>query len=600
MKSQRRWTKYFAVLMFTATAFITGCGGGGSSSSASNNANLSNLIMSAGEFDQAFQSSQPDYTATVNFLTATTTVTPTTADTSATVTVNGTDVVSGTASESIPLDAGDTLITVIVTAADGNSTQTYTITVTRESANEFAQQAYIKASNTGQSDNFGYSVALSGDTLAVGAVGEDSNATGIDGNEDDNSRSNAGAVYVFTRSDSQWSLQAYVKASNTGNADLFGTSVALSGNTLAVGASGEDSNATGVDGNEDDNSLNDAGAVYVFTRSDSQWSQQAYVKASNTDDSDLFGTSVALSGNTLAVGASGEDSNATGVDGNEDDNSLNDAGAVYVFIRSGTQWSQQAYVKASNTDVSDLFGTSVALSDDTLAVGASGENSNATGIDGNENDNSRSDAGAVYVFTRSDTQWNQQAYVKASNTGNSDLFGTSVALSDDTLVVGASGENSNATGINGNENDNSLNDAGAVYVFTRSDSQWSQQAYIKASNTDDSDLFGTSVALSGDTLVVGASSENSNATGINGNENDNSLNDAGAVYVFTRSNTQWNQQAYVKASNTDDSDLFGTSVALSDDTLAVGASGENSNATGIDGDQSDNSLNDAGAAYTFQ
>ena len=291
---------------------------------------------------------------------------------------------SGSASAPIPLAVGENTLTVIVTAEDGVSTGTYTVTVTRESANEFAQQAYIKASNTGGGDQFGYSIALSGDTLAVGAYREDSNATGIDGDENDNSLADAGAVYVFIRNGTVWSQQAYIKASNTGSGDRFGISLALSGDTLAVGAYREQSNATGINGDESDNSLTEAGAVYVFTRSGTVWSQQAYIKASNTGSGDAFGSSVALSGDTLAVGATGEASDGS----SQNDNSLSNAGAVYVFTRSGTAWSQQAYLKASNPDSDDSFGYSVALYGDTLAVGADREASNATGIGGDQNNNS--------------------------------------------------------------------------------------------------------------------------------------------------------------------------------------------------------------------
>ncbi|WP_220459083.1 FG-GAP repeat protein [Acidovorax sp. FHTAMBA] len=472
---------------------------------------------------------------------------------------------------------------------------------------------YFKASNTEPNDYFGYRVALSGDgnTLAVGAYQEDSNATGIDGNQADNSVGSAGAVYVFTRSGSTWSQQAYVKASNTGVNDYFGYSVALSsnGNTLAVGAYVERSNATGIDGNQADNSAPGAGAAYVFTRSGSTWSQQAYVKASNTEAGDAFGISVALSGdgNTLAVGAVGEGSIATGIDGDQADNSAGSAGAVYVFARSGSTWSQQAYVKASNTGAVDAFGVSVALSGDgnTLAVGAMREASNATGIDGNQADNSAFNAGAVYVFARSGSTWSQQAYVKASNAWANDYFGASLALSGDgnTLAAGAHTEASNATGTNGNQADNSTIAAGAVYMFTRSGSTWSQQAYVKASNTGEGDQFGWSVALSGDgnTLAVGAYGERGNATGINGNQVDNSASLAGAVYVFTRSGSAWSQQAYVKAGNTGAYDSFGTSVALSGDgnILAVGANLEASNATGTNGNPADNSAGASGAVYVY-
>ena len=489
-------------------------------------------------------------------------------------------------------------------------TRSNEVTIT---AGMLAAIGYFKASNTGEIDEFGASVALSGDgnTLAVGAHTEDSIAIGVGGNQMDDSLDAAGAVYVFTRSGGTWSQQAYVKASNTGAGDLFGASVALSGdgNTLAVGASREASNATGIDGDGTNDSLPQAGAVYVFTRSGGTWTQQAYVKASNTGDLDEFGGSVALSGdgNTLAVGARLEDSSATDINGLDTDNSFLNAGAVYVFTRIGSAWSQQAYVKASNTGAGDLFGASVALSGDsnTLAVGAVGEASAATGIGGDQDDNNAGAAGAVYVFTRSAGAWSQQAYVKASNTGDLDEFGASVALAGDgnTLAVGARREDSSATGINGDEADDLASFAGAVYVYTRSGGTWSQQAYVKASNTGQDDLFGFSIALSGDgnTLAVGAVIEGSNATGINGVETDNSASQAGAVYAFTRTEGTWSQQAYVKASNTGGSDQFGHSVALSGDgnTLAVGARGEASNATGIGGDQTNNSQNGAGAVYLY-
>ncbi|HEU4727318.1 MAG TPA: FG-GAP repeat protein, partial [Kofleriaceae bacterium] len=278
---------------------------------------------------------------------------------------------------------------------------------------------------------------------------------------------------VFGRGTSVLDQIAYGKASNTGAFDEFGTSVALSGDTLAVGAYLEDSNATGVNGNQADNSAKSAGAVYVFVRQGITWTQQAYLKASNTGANNYFGYSVALFGDTLAVGASGEASSA---------------GAVYVFIRQGITWTQQAYIKASNAEAGDDFGTSVALSGDTLsgdtlAIGASCEASNATGVNGNQADNSAFCAGAVYVFIRQGTTWTQQAYLKASNPENGDEFGRSVALSGDTLAIGAPYEASNATGVNGNQSDNSASFAGAVYVFVRQGATWTQQAYLKASNT---------------------------------------------------------------------------------------------------------------------
>jgi hypothetical protein len=573
-----------AVLMLAGLlAACGGGGGGGGNNTAADPAALAGLELSAGALDQVFQSSQFDYTSTVGYLATATTVTPTTVDAAATVTVNGAAVASGSASDPIPLTVGANTLSIIVTAADGMTIDTYTVTVTRESADQFAQRAYIKASNTDSNDDFGYSVALSGNTLAVGATGEASNATGINGNQSNNSLSDAGAVYVFIRNGTVWTQQAYVKASNTDSGDSFGISVALSGDTLAVGATGEASNAKGINGDQSNNSLSDAGAVYIFTRSGAQWTQQAYVKASNTDSGDNFGVSVALSGNTLAVGATGEASNAKGIDGDQTNTLAPNAGAVYVFTRSATVWSQQAYVKASNTRQDYAFGYSVALDGDTLAVGSTGESSNAKGIDGDQTNTLTPNAGAVYVFTRSGTVWSQQAYVKASNPDSGDNFGYSVALSGDTLAAGATGEASDGS----SQFDNSLSGAGAAYVFLRSGVTWTQQAYIKATNPppNSDDNFGWSLALLDDTLVVGAPGQNTNT---------------GAGYLFTRSAGAWSQLAYFQASNPDVNASFGWSLALTDDMLAVGAPGEASKATGIDGNQNDTSMVNAGAVYTFQ
>jgi acyl-[acyl carrier protein]--UDP-N-acetylglucosamine O-acyltransferase len=390
---------------------------------------------------------------------------------------------------------------------------------------------YLKASNTDGGDAFSRSVALSGDTLAVGALYEDSDATGVNGDQSSNAAGLAGAVYVFTRSGGVWSQQAYLKASNTGASDYFGFSVALSGDTLAVGAYVEDSDATGVNGVQGSNAAVYSGAVYVFTRSGGAWSQQAYLKASNTGVNDFFGWSVALSGDTLAVGAHQEASAATDVNGDQSSNAAENSGAVYVFTRSGGAWSQQAYLKASNTDATDYFGFSVALSGDTLAVGARSEGSAATGVNGDQSSNAALNSGAVYVFTRSGGAWSQQAYLKASTTGAGDEFGRSVALSGDTLAVGAYGEDSDATGVNGDQSSNSAYNSGAVYVFTRSGGAWSQQAHLKASTTGAGDQFGRSVALSGDTLAVGTYGEDSDATGVNGDQSSNAFANSGAVYV---------------------------------------------------------------------
>jgi hypothetical protein len=477
-----------------------------------------------------------------------------------------------------------------------------------------AQQAYLKASNSDTYDAFGESVAVSGDTVVVGAGDESSSATGVNGDQSDNSALDSGAAYVFVRSGTTWTQQAYLKASNAEAWDHFGLSVSVSGDTVVVGAFGESSSATGVNGDQSDNSALNSGAAYVFVRNGTTWSQQAYLKASNTDGevpgeytSDAFGESVAVSGGTVVVGAWGESSSATGVNGDQNDNSAPVSGAAYVFVRTGTNWTQQAYLKASNTDAWDEFGRSVAVSGDTVVVGAAGEDSSATGVNGDQSDNSTGGSGAAYVFVRNGTTWSQQAYLKASMyTGVSDLFGISVAVSGDTVVVGASCESSSARGVNGNQSNNSADWAGAAYIFVRNGTTWSQQAYLKASNTEADDTFGCSVAVSGNTVVVGADQESSSATGVNGNQSNNSTHWAGAAYVFARSGTTWTQQAYLKASNTggplsgaSEGGLFGYSVAVSGSTVVVGAHQESSSARGVNGNQSNNSAKYSGAAYIF-
>lgn len=420
-----------------------------------------------------------------------------------------------------------------------------------KSGNTWVQQAYIKASNTGANDQFGTSLALSdnGNTLAVVASDEDSLSSGINSVPDDNA-ANAGAVYLFTRSGTSWTQEAYIKASNADSGDHFGTSVKLSndGNTLAVGAYGEDSDATGIDGSQAD-AIVDTGAVYIYVRSGVTWTQQVYIKASNTGRLDNFGFSLALNGdgNTLVVGAIGEASADAGIDADQTDNTASKAGAVYVFVRLGESWAQQAYIKASNPDggnvfsasEGDYFGFSVALnhSGDTLAVGAFEEGSSATGIDGDQLDNSAPKTGAAYVFTRSGTTWAQQAYIKASHTDTYyNWFGRSVAISSDgnTLSVGAYAESNSAKGVGGNEYEGVSAQAGAVYVYQRSSATWTQKSYVKAPNTDAYDWFGANVSMSndGNTMAVGAAFEDSSSTGINGDQQNAAAGNSGAVYLY--------------------------------------------------------------------
>jgi hypothetical protein len=439
----------------------------------------------------------------------------------------------------------------------------------------------VASSNIEPGDNFGYAVALSqdGTTMAVGAWAERSGARGVDGDQSDNSVPEAGAVYVFVRDAAGWTQQAYLKASNTGIGldlgDSFGWNLAISGDgdLIAVGAPLEDSSPQGED------TVSAAGAVYMFRRTGASWQQEAFLKASNPRQSASFGNNVALSldGTRLAVGAPLEPSPSTGIDGDQTSSAAPDAGAVYVFRRDATSWTQEAYVKQSNTNAGDSFGA-VSLSADgsTLAVGATGEASST----GDQTDNAAPYAGAVYIFVRTGTTWTQQAYVKPPVIGADDGFGAIVWLSSDgSTLAAATGDASAATGVDGNAGDNSAADAGAVYLFERTGTTWNHAAYIKPSNTDAGDAFGSNTfdfyggnaALSGDgsALVVCSGAEDSASL----DPADNTASNAGACYRFARSGASWQQTAYIKALVPEAEARFGTGMALSADghTLAVGA-----------------------------
>ena len=515
------------------------------------------------------------------------------------------------------------------------------------------QTAYVKASNADAYDHFacgganqghsGNSVALSGDgtTMIVGAPYESGGATGVNGNQADNSAYASGAVYVFVRQGDGWVQQAYVKPSNTGQSDHFGSSVAISrdGHTMAITAHWEASAATGINGNQTDESIRQAGAVYVFTRTGSTWSQQAYIKASNTGrpgeggmpgDGDQFGYAVALSGdgNTLAVGAIAEDSSAQQINGNQTDDSQATAGAVYIYSRTGAAWAQQAYVKGSHVETGDMFGFAVALNYDgnTLVASAFDERGSGRGINV-PHDNRANGSGALYVFTRR----GGRGLRTRISTEATDQLGYSVAISDDgnTIASGAGDEDCLTPGVNppGCDNDSPPLGAaniwvGAAYVFVRTgtgtNAVWSEQAFIKANNARPYNSFGVKLALSGDgnTLAVASYVEDYAGRGIRPptpqpflivdhldpwREEQNQAIESGAVYFFTRVGTAWTQRAYIKGSNTDAGDEFGSAVALNGDgrLLAIGAHNEDGNGRGMNGHPADNSADDSGAVYVF-
>ena len=252
------------------------------------------------------------------------------------------------------------------------------------------QTAYLKASNPGMFDHFGEggaldghignAVAVSGDgnTIAVGAQHESSNARGINGNQNNDSAYNAGAVYVFTRNGGDWTQQAYVKASNAGNGDHFGNVVALSadGNTMAVGAFWESGGATGVNGNQDDNSIPQAGAVYVFTRRGAhldaagvhQGIEHGQCRAKATFRAKGISSASRWRSATTAIRSRSarraKTATPPGSTATRRTSRALTAGAVYVYARSGTTWAQQAYIKSEAPPMGaagDQFGYSVAL-----------------------------------------------------------------------------------------------------------------------------------------------------------------------------------------------------------------------------------------------
>ena len=340
----------------------------------------------------------------------------------------------------------------------------------------WVQQAYLKSNESTSRDFFGVNVAISGDgnTVAVGAIGEDSDAGGINPTINNGTKISSGAVYVYNRIGSTWSFKAFIKSANPDKDDWFGTDVSLNndGTTLAVGAQLEDGGNMGVNPIVN-NSLTDSGAVYVFRMQSGIWSQEAYIKAGQVSAGDLFGRSVDLdsSGNTLVVGVINEDGNGIGVNPAINESSSN-SGAVYVYNRSGSVWSQSAYLKASNTGADDNFGRSVTISNDGgfILVGSMFEDGTNSCVSTSQN-NSGTNRGALYLYSLIAGNWIssfQFKHPQSAGSSNSDLFGACVSISGNgrTVVGSSPGEDGNASGINPLPND-LAEGAGAVLVFTR-------------------------------------------------------------------------------------------------------------------------------------
>ncbi len=315
-------------------------------------------------------------------------------------------------------------------------------------------------------DSFGLSVSVSGDTVLIGTP-----------NDQGDTSVQSGSVYVLVHTAAGWVTQAKLTDPAATGYDHFGNAVSLSEDTALIGAYKDNDGGT------------DSGAAYVFTRSGTSWSQQAKLTASDAAIGDQFGNAVSLDGDTALIGSPYNDST--------------DTGSAYVFTRSGSSWSQQAKLTASDAASYDYFGNAVSLSGDTALISAHGD------------DDAGSGSGSAYVFTRSGSSWSQQAKLTASDAASYDYFGWAVSLSGNTALIGAYRDDDGAT------------DSGSAYVFTRSGTTWSQQAKLTASDAAAGDYFGHDVSLSGDTALVGAYADDDGGT------------DSGSAYVFTRSGSNW-------------------------------------------------------------
>jgi uncharacterized repeat protein (TIGR01451 family) len=364
------------------------------------------------------------------------------------------------------------------------------------SGTTWTEQQRLLASDGGGADRFGASVSVAGDTAVIGANLEDT-AGGPD----------AGAAYVFVRSGTTWTEQQKLVAPDGAAGDSFGTSVSAFSDTAVIGSPSDD-NVGGLD----------AGSAYVYARSGALWTFQQKLLASDALATAKFGSSVSISGDTALVGAPLHD------------NPSLDAGAAYVFVRSGTTWTEQQRLAPADVGYQDTYGASVSVSGDSALLGA-------PGIFGRP--------GKAYVFVRSGTTWSeQQKLLGSEHSTPGDHFGSGVSISGDTVVVGAPDDVTPAGSR-----------AGSAYVFVRVGSAWSDQQKLFASDAEAIDQFGSAVALSGDTLVVGAVGDDP----------------AGAAYVFVRSGTVWTEQQKLVPSGGGFDESFGASVAISGDTVVVGA-----------------------------
>ena len=398
----------------------------------------------------------------------------------------------------------------------------------------------------------------------MGAISERKDAAGL------NSLANAGAAYIFERDGlGNWLEKQKIVASDRDVLDLFGISVAISGNYAIVGAYYEDDDTSGT------NYLFKAGSAYIFERDGTgNWIEKQKIIASDRSFEDRFGRFVAISGNYVIVGAYAEDEDSSG------SNTLVNAGSAYVFERDGLgNWSEKQKIVASDRETGAQFGRSVALSGNHAIVSAEIESKDASGA------NTLSGAGAAYIFERDGAgNWTEKQKIVASDREAGDAFGYPLALSGNYAIVGAHYENEDSSGSN------TLANAGSAYIFERNGlGNWLEKQKIVASDRAANDYFGYSVAISSNYAIVGALWEDEDTNG------SNTLNDPGSAYIFERDGLgNWLEKQKIVASDRGDTDRYGWSVALSGNYVMVGAYYEDEDSSGS------NTLGNAGSTYFYE
>jgi hypothetical protein len=517
---------------------------------------VTSLTAAEGTLVPAFSPRVFDYKLTVGLMAQRATFKASAPD-KAQIKLNGSAVAAGASMPTQVLPLGQSMAEISVSSDRGIPTA-YHIAIERTGT----QTAYLKASKSGSVDHFGFSMALDGDTLVVGAFYEDSKATGVNGDDSDNSLHDSGAAYVFVRNGTDWVQQAYLKASDTSSNSFFGTSVAISGDTIAVGQIEDDIFNPAINPTR-------PGSAYVFTRQGTTWMQQAKLTAKAGALGDMFGSAISIDGDNLVVGAS------------RGEGDTHDSGTAVLYQRQGTMWTETYTFKASMGAQGSLFGSEVSISGNTVAVAAQEE-----GV-------SVSRGGGVYVFEGSGANWGSPQRLQPPMPIQDATFGFGMALHGKTIAVGAPRAEFLASALN-------KRPPGEVYVFERGADKWMPTAVLKATKPMPSDYFGFSVALTDDAIFVGAAGESAGGRGLHADPSQGDAEYSGAAYLFARNGTSWTPNGYFKASNADQQDGFGYGVALSSTSATVAAIYEASNAGGVNADQSDNSSTNAGAVYVFQ